>query len=258
MQVAVCTCHCERRELRTANYMIAPDDRRAHGRPRARQGAVNRRRVDSGRVPMPVSRAWVGMALALAALTIARCAVFVLWPASHFDSDQAITGLMAKHLAELRALPVFWYGQTYMLAVEAWLAAPLMALAGATVATLKLPLVGMNVAIVWLLFRGLTREMGLGAGRAAFATLFFVLASPITAAQLVTANGGNVEPCLYVLLLWTLRRRPIWMGLVLGTGFLNREFTIYGLAGLVVIDAVARRLFTRERMTAYAVALGTA
>src|SRR5829696_1915438 len=203
-------------------------------------------------------RGWARWFVVLAAVVLIRSAVFVFWPASHFDSDQAVTGLMAKHLAELRAFPVFWYGQTYMLAVEAWLAAPLMALAGATVATLKLPLVGMNVAIVWLLFRGLTREMGLGAGRAAFATLFFVLASPITAAQLVTANGGNVEPCLYVLLLWTLRRRPIWMGLVLGIGFLNREFTIYGLAGLVVIDAVARRLFTRERMTAYAVALGTA
>ena len=80
-------------------------------------------------------------------LTIARSAVFVFWPAAHFDSDQAVTGLMAKHLAELRAFPVFWYGQTYMLGVEAWLAAPLMALAGATVTALKLPLLAMNVAI---------------------------------------------------------------------------------------------------------------
>ena len=33
---------------------------------------------------------------------------------SFFDSDQAIVGLMAKHLSELRAFPVFFYGQTYM------------------------------------------------------------------------------------------------------------------------------------------------
>ena len=54
-------------------------------------------------------RRWL---LLLAALTVVRSAVFVFWPASHFDSDQAITGLMAKHLAEGRAFPVFWYGQT--------------------------------------------------------------------------------------------------------------------------------------------------
>ncbi len=207
---------------------------------------------------MPVGRSAWGVAIALGLLIVVRSAVFVFWPASHFDSDQAVTGLMAKHLAELRAFPVFWYGQTYMLGVEAWLAAPLMAAAGATVTALKLPLLAMNVAIAWLLFRGLTRDMGLDELRAAFATLFFVLAAPITSAHFLTANGGNVEPCLYVLLLWTLRRRPVWMGIVLGIGFLNREFTIYGAAGLLAIDAMARRLFTRESAGRYAVAFGTA
>ena len=49
--------------------------------------------------------------------------------ATAFDSDQAIFGLMAKHLSELRALPVFMYGQNYILGVEAWMAAPLFAVA---------------------------------------------------------------------------------------------------------------------------------
>src|SRR6476659_2565845 len=128
-------------------------------------------------------RAWFA---ALAALVIARSAVFVFWPGSHFDSDQAITGLMAKHLAELRAFPVFWYGQTYMLGVEAWLAAPLMAVFGASVTTLQLPLLAMNVAIALLLFRGLTADAGLDGPRAAFATFFFALAAPITAAHFLT------------------------------------------------------------------------
>lgn len=206
---------------------------------------------------MPLRRAtpWF---LLLAAIVVCRSAVFVAWPAAHFDSDQAITGLMAKHLAEARAFPVFWYGQTYMLAVEAWLAAPLMAIAGASVAALKLPLLAINVAIVWLLLRGLTRDAGLAAHQAAFAALFFVLAPPITAAHFLTANGGNVEPALYVLLLWTLRRRPLWMGLVLGVGFLNREFTIYGAVALLILDAAERRLFTPSALTRYAVAFATA
>ena len=88
---------------------------------------------------MPLVRSGLPWLAALTALVILRSAVVVFFPASHFDSDQAVTGLMAKHLSELRAFPVFWYGQTYMLGVEAWLAAPLMAIAGATVAALKLP-----------------------------------------------------------------------------------------------------------------------
>ena len=195
---------------------------------------------------------------ALAVLVVIRSAVFVFSAGSQFDSDQAVTGLMAKHLSELRALPVFWYGQTYMLGVEAWLAAPVMAVFGATVTALKLPLLAINVAIALLLFGSLVADAGLTPGRAAFATSFFVLAAPMTAAHYVTANGGNVEPCLYVLLLWRLRRRAVWFGLVLGIGFLNREFTIYGAAALLLIEAVRRTLWTRESLRRWGVAFATA
>jgi len=66
---------------------------------------------------------WIVLAVVLV-FVVARSAVFVFVPGSHFDSDQAVTGLMAKHLSEGRAFPLFFYGQTYMLGVEAWLAAP--------------------------------------------------------------------------------------------------------------------------------------
>ena len=89
---------------------------------------------------------WIVTAIA-AGLVLWRSAIFVFWPHSDFDSDQAVTGLMARHLSHLRAFPVFWYGQSYMLAVEAWLAAPLFRVFGASVATLKLPLVAINLAI---------------------------------------------------------------------------------------------------------------
>ena len=42
----------------------------------------------------------------LSALVIARSLVFTLFEQAHFDSDQAIVGLMAKHLSEGRAFPV--------------------------------------------------------------------------------------------------------------------------------------------------------
>jgi hypothetical protein len=198
-----------------------------------------------------------GLAVILA-LVIFRSAVFVFWSQAHFDSDQAVTGLMAKHLSELRAFPVFWYGQTYMLGVEAWLAAPLMRVGGASVTMLKLPLLAMNGAIAWLLFRHLRRDVELTVGRAVFATLFFALAAPITAAHFLTANGGNVEPLLYVLLIWTLRRRQVWMGVVVGIGFLNREFTIYGLLALLVLDAARGALLNTGALRRYAVAIAAA
>jgi hypothetical protein len=194
----------------------------------------------------------------LTLVVIARSAVFVFWPQSHFDSDQAVTGLMAKHLSELRAFPVFWYGQSYMLAVEAWLAAPLFRLAGPSVTTLKLPLLAMNIAIVLLLVRHFERDSGLRPALAGVASLFFAVTPPITTALFLTANGGNVEPCLYVLLFWFLRSRPLAAGTVLGIGFLNREFTIYGLFALVVVEALRGTLLTRSAARRFVVVVATA
>ena len=184
--------------------------------------------------------------VALVLVVLFRAALFVFWERAHFDADQAVTGLMAKHLAEGRAFPLFWYGQSYMLAVESWLAAPLFAVAGASVTALKLPLLAINGVIVWLLLRGFVRDTGLRPALAALPVLFVALPAPGTAARLVEANGGNVEPFLYVLLIWALRDRPAWCGFVLGLGFLHREFTIYGFLALLLVEAVERRLFTRD------------
>ena len=200
---------------------------------------------------------WLALFLVLLAILF-RAGIFVFSERAHFDADQAITGLMAKHLAELRAFPVFWYGQSYMLAVESWLAAPLFAIAGVSVTTLKLPLLAINWAIAWLLFRGFVREVGLRPLVAAVPTLFFALPSAGISARLVEANGGNVEPFLYALLIWTLRARPAWCGFVLGLGFLQREFTLYGFLALLAVDAFDGSLFTRAGIGRRLVSLRTA
>ncbi|MGE5242866.1 MAG: hypothetical protein ACM3SQ_01380, partial [Betaproteobacteria bacterium] len=188
-------------------------------------------------------------------LILARSAVVVFWPQAAFDSDQAVMGLMAKHLAEGRAFPLFLYGQNYILAVEAWLAAPVFLIAGPSVAALKLPLLLMNLAVGLLLVRLLERDAGLRPALALLASLFFVLAAPGTSAKLLEASGGNLEPFLYVLLLWLTRRRPVWFGLVAGVGFLQREFTIYGVAAVAVIELAGGTLLTREgRRGAFAAA----
>jgi hypothetical protein len=184
----------------------------------------------------------------VALITIARSAVFVFWEGSYFDSNQAVIGLMAKHLSELRAFPLFMYGQNYQLAVEAWLAAPVFLIAGVSVPALKIPLLFINLAVALLLVRALVRESDLAPLSAAVAALFFVLPGPGTTAKLLEASGGTLEPFLYVLLLWLTRDRPIWCGLILGVGVLHREFTVYGIAALMVLAAAQRTLFTRDAL----------
>jgi hypothetical protein len=173
--------------------------------------------------------------LAVVLLTLFRSALFVFKAPLDFDSDQAVIGLMAKHLSEGRAFPLFFYGQNYMLAVEAWLAAPVFLLGGVSVATLKLPLLAINIAIGWLLITLFERDGGLRPLFGLIASLFFLLAPVATSALLLETNGGNVEPLLYTLLLWLTRRRPAWFGFIAAIGFLQREFTVYAVLAVMVV-----------------------
>ncbi|MCY4633889.1 MAG: hypothetical protein OXG04_05155 [Acidobacteria bacterium] len=189
------------------------------------------------------------------AVVILRSSAFVFGRAPHFDSDQAIVGLMAKHLSEFRALPVFFYGQQYMLGVEAWLAAPLFHVFGPSVTALKLPILGIHLAVTVLLLVVLERELGIRPLLALVPTLFFLVPPVGTTSLMLQANGGNVEPFLYVLLLWTLRRRPLPFGVVLGVGFLNREFTAYGLGALLLLETGDGTLFRNRNLQGKAISL---
>jgi hypothetical protein len=200
---------------------------------------------------------WIILAILLL-VVLGRSAVFILFPESYFDSDQAVVGLMAKHLSELRAFPVFNYGQTYLLGVEAWLVAPLFAVFGVSGTVLKLPLLAMNVAITLLLVRAFERDMGLRTWQAAVAALPFVLPSVGLTAAFVESSGGSLEPFVYVVLIWVTRHRPLLCGLAVGVGFLNREFSIYGLVALAGVEALSRTLFTRAGAARAARVVGVA
>jgi hypothetical protein len=194
--------------------------------------------------------AWTLVVLAV----LIRSAIFVFWEQAHFDSDQAVIGLMAKQLAEGRAFPMFLYGSNYIFAVEAWMAAPVFLVAGASVAALKLPLLAINIVIALLLGHLLERDGGLRPAYAAAASLFFILPPPGTSMLLVEASGVNVEPFLYTILLWMTRTRPAWFGVIFAVGFLQREFTAYALVALAVVAAIDGRLFTRDALRRAAIA----
>lgn len=192
-----------------------------------------------------------------AALIVWRSAVYLLYEQSFFDSDQAIFGLMAKHLAEGRALPWFSYGQAYMLAVEAWIAAPFVAIGGPTVAALRWSIVTTNIVVAALLIGALVRWARLTPWQALAASLFFTFAPPITAATLVEP-AGNITPFLFVILLWLLRDRPWWFGAVFAVGFFVREFTAYALPVLLTLQLLRRDLFNKARGRTWLIAAMTA
>ncbi len=179
-------------------------------------------------------------------LLLLRSWFFIAWEESYFDSDQAIVGLMAKHLAEGRAKPLFFYGQEYILAVESWVAAPFIGLFGPSVATLRTALVTLNLVTGLLLVRLLVTEAGLGVWSAVIASSIFWIAPMAVASDLVEAQGGNIEPFLWVLVAWMLRRRPLALGVCLALAFLNREFSAYAIPMLLLVDLIERRARIRE------------
>jgi len=54
------------------------------------------------------------MALAVV-LVLARSFPAIYYEGFYFDSDQAIVGLMARHLSRLQTLPLFYYSLNYIL-----------------------------------------------------------------------------------------------------------------------------------------------
>lgn len=190
----------------------------------------------------------LALALTVAAgLVLFRSIVFIAYEHAFFDSDQAIVGLMAKHLVEGRAFPLFYYGQTYMLVVDAWVAAPFFVIAGPTVAALHAATAAMNVVTAGLLVVILSARGGMRPLMALVPVSFFALASPLLGRSLIEA-GANIGPLLYVPLLWLLRGRPLWFGLVLGIGVLNREFTVYVVPALLAGEVWAGSIWRADRV----------
>lgn len=130
------------------------------------------------------------------------------WPT--LDSDEAIVGLMARHIQLRGEHPIFFYGQDYLGPLQAYAAAALFAIFGSSQLTLRL--------VVLLLTLGFFAAM-YALGRAAYGRMvgLFVLAwlalgPPYATLRELVAVGGHQEMLLFAALLllgiWDrLRRR---------------------------------------------------
>ncbi len=203
------------------------------------------------------SWAWL---LATAVLVAFRTLPFAWWGTLDFDADQAVVGLMAQHIAEFRALPVYQYAFGYVLMVTAYVTAPFMWLLGPTPFALKLPLALMNVGVALGLVTAIVRA-GLAPSVAVLLSLPVIVAAPVVNAGLMDALGMTVEPLLFVILLWHARRSPVLFGIIAAIGFHVREFVAYGVAAVLAVDVISGALATRARRRHWLVvavaALGT-
>ncbi len=147
----------------------------------------------------------------------------VPWPPMR--ADEATMGVMALHITQ-GARPVFFYGQDYMGALEAYLAAPLFLLGGVSTFALRLPLV-----LLYALFLAATYLLGChlaGRGPALTALAILTLGSPDTLWKELEATGGYLETlacgalvslCVTLLLVCPALAHRSRMGLFTAWGF---------------------------------------
>lgn len=133
-------------------------------------------------------------------------ALFVRWPLidrgeTLLHSDEAIVGLMAQDIAEGTRYPIYFYGQRYMGALEAYVIAALSPLFENPIHALRVGPALFFAALVAAQYLMLARWFGRKGGLAGAATL--ICAAPMFAQWSISARGGYIEILLWgTLLLW--------------------------------------------------------
>lgn len=116
-------------------------------------------------------------------------------------SDEAIVGLMAQDIAEGVRFPIYFYGQRYMGALEAYVVAALLPFFANPVHALRTAPAIFFAAMVGVQYLMLTRWLGRRAGLVGAAVL--LCGPPMFAQWTISARGAYVENLLWgTLILW--------------------------------------------------------
>ena len=167
------------------------------------------------------------------------------------DGDEALVGLMAKHLVEGREFPLFFWGQHYGLStVEVAAIAVAFLVAGTGALPLKLAMLAVWTAGVVFLFLALATV--LKHTSAFWTTAVFVL-NPAWAATSMNAWSGYLTAfAMSAALLWLMlqeRARDAvvgWIaaGVLVGVIYLAQPLWLPGLLPVVAAALIARRRFS--------------
>ncbi|MEK6691769.1 MAG: discoidin domain-containing protein [Nitrospirota bacterium] len=135
-------------------------------------------------------------------LGIALRVIYLITP--DLDSDQAIMGLMARHILD-GEFPVFFWGESYEGPIESYFASIIFALFGSSQLTLSLSPFIFSLVFIFLIYL-LTKDMF--NEKVALIAMFFVSASPsFLIGFSVIPNGNYIQNLMFgtLLLLMTSR-----------------------------------------------------
>ncbi|MFT4572357.1 MAG: hypothetical protein ACI8TX_003121 [Hyphomicrobiaceae bacterium] len=136
-----------------------------------------------------------------------------LWMITHYElvaggdvdvylADEGIVGLMGKHILEGKSLPVFFYGQHYLGALEAYCAAISFSIFGVSFLSLRLVTLVFSVALCFCVYRFTYRAYSVAAAR--WATALTAVAPMYFLQWNLKARGGFVEHLVLVFALLIL------------------------------------------------------
>jgi hypothetical protein len=194
----------------------------------------------------------VGLALRLA---------IIASPLGEIDGDEAVVGLMARHIAFRGETPVFYWGQPYLGSLEAFTAAPLFKIFDSSTYLLKL--VPTAYSLGFLALSAVLARRVFGIGPALATAAYLAIPPSMWAVWSTKARGGYAEVLFLgeALLLASLvlvcspsRRIAAFWGVLAGLAFWTHLLAIVYLAPAVVYLLVGRR--GRFAPAQYALAAG--
>lgn len=196
-------------------------------------------------------------------LALAFRLYFLLAHSSYMDGDEAINGLMAKHILSRGDWPIFFSGQAYNGVAYQYLVAPIFALFGVSNLAFKVIPLALSLLFVYLVYllgkRIADHRLGIVAmSIAAFCPPFINMWNVSARSEyVVTLTLGTLILILGHEIVFTKRRKPevlyLFLGLVSGVAFWTSQLvTSYILAVFIIIVLKDKRFLLRRTILFFA------
>ena len=196
--------------------------------------------TDGSWIRFPLTRLDFSLAIVFVLLALALRWPFIVRGNTLLLPDEAIVGIMAQDISEGRHFPIYFYGQRYMGALEAYTMAALLLLIDDPFLSLRLAPAFYFSLLVGTTFLMMTRWFGRLSG--AVSSIVLIAASPMFVQWSIAPRGGYIEVLLWGVLLWWAysewfvqshnvrlsSMKKFLFGLLVGSGlWLNPMFLVY-------------------------------